>query len=215
MDPMNGEFSRAASGRDGVRIQLQPEQAVFIRCTNKRIQAEPFQYLEKDWKKEPVNGRWKVSFVEGGPVFPENIEMTGLKSWTRTGDAETERFAGTAGYSLEFEWRGPSLAYLDLGNVLDCARVRLNNKSFGTLLGPQFGLFVDNLQNGKNKLVVEVTNVAANRIRDLDKRGVEWKKFKDINFVNIDYQPFDASDWKIRKAGLLGPVTLSYKAMAE
>jgi hypothetical protein len=56
---------------------------------------------------------------------------------------------------------------------------------------------------------VEVTNVAANRIRDLDRRGVRWRIFKDINFVNIDYRPFDASEWPIRGAGLLGPVTIT------
>jgi hypothetical protein len=67
---------------------------------------------------------------------------------------------------------------------------------------------VDNLQNGKNKLVVEVSNIAANRIRDLDKRGVDWKKFYDINFVNIEYEPFDASDWELKKAGLFGPVEI-------
>jgi hypothetical protein len=53
-----------------------------------------------------------------------------------------------------------------------------------------------------------VTNVAANRIRDLDRRGVRWRIFHDINVVNIDYRPFDASDWPVRDAGLLGPVTL-------
>ena len=67
----------------------------------------------------------------------------------------------------------------------------------------------DNLQPGKNQLEVEVTNVAANRIRDLDIRGVEWRHFYDINLVNIDYMPFDASVWEIKDAGLLGPVTLT------
>ncbi len=44
------------------------------------------------------------------------------------------------------------------------------------------------LKPGKNKLVLEVTNLAANRIRDLDQRKVEWKKFHEINFVNIFYR---------------------------
>jgi len=56
---------------------------------------------------------------------------------------------------------------------------------------------------------VEVTNVAANRIRDLDQRGVEWKKFYDINFVNIDYETFDASKWKVMPAGLTGQVFIT------
>jgi hypothetical protein len=76
-------------------------------------------------------------------------------------------------------------------------------------LGPSFKVTVDNLKQGKNLLEVEVTNVAANRIRDLDLNGINWKKFHDINFVNIDYKPFDASTWPVRDAGLPGPVTIA------
>ena len=50
--------------------------------------------------------------------------------------------------------------------------------------------------------------VAANRIRDLDINKIEWRKFKDINFVNIDYKPFDASEWPAVESGLAGPVRL-------
>ncbi len=57
-------------------------------------------------------------------------------------------------------------------------------------------------------LEVEVTNLAANRIRDLDQRGVKWKIMREINFVNINYQPFDASKWELAPSGLLGPVAL-------
>jgi hypothetical protein len=38
---------------------------------------------------------------------------------------------------------------------------------------------------------------------------VPWKNFKDINFVNVDYQPFDASNWPVADCGLLGPVVLA------
>jgi hypothetical protein len=56
---------------------------------------------------------------------------------------------------------------------------------------------------------VEVTNASANRIRDLDQRGVKWQNFRDINFVNQDYKPFNASSWPLADSGLIGPVTLS------
>ena len=56
---------------------------------------------------------------------------------------------------------------------------------------------------------VEITSVAANRIRDLDRRGVKWKTFRDINIVDINYKPFDASNWPLTDCGLLGPVTLT------
>ncbi len=57
-----------------------------------------------------------------------------------------------------------------------------------------------------NEIQVEVTNLAANRIRDLDRRKVEWRIFHDANVVNINYRPFDASAWPVFESGLLGPV---------
>ena len=38
---------------------------------------------------------------------------------------------------------------------------------------------------------------------------MQWKIFMDINYVSIDYKPFDASSWPIRAGGLVGPVTLT------
>jgi hypothetical protein len=64
------------------------------------------------------------------------------------------------------------------------------------------------LREGTNELVVHVTNLAANRIADMDRRGVAWKRFHEINFVNIRYRPFDASSWPPMPSGLLGPVRL-------
>jgi hypothetical protein len=37
---------------------------------------------------------------------------------------------------------------------------------------------------------------------------VPWKIFQDINFVNLDYKPFDASHWPLAESGLPGPVVL-------
>jgi hypothetical protein len=93
--------------------------------------------------------------------------------------------------------------------VADSARVELNGKPVATLFVPPYRAEIGPLLEGENRLTIEATNVAANRIRDLDRRGVKWRIFKDINLVNINYQPFDASKWPIREAGLLGPVTLA------
>jgi hypothetical protein len=87
--------------------------------------------------------------------------------------------------------------------------VKLNGKDFGTLIVSPFRIHVDNVLPAGNRLEVEVTGVAANRIRDLDRRGVPWKNFKDINVVNVDYHPFNAADWPLTDCGLLGPVTLT------
>jgi hypothetical protein len=67
---------------------------------------------------------------------------------------------------------------------------------------------------GRNTLAIEVTNLAANRIRDLEQKGVAWKNFHEINFVNIGYKPFDAADWPLQPSGLLGPVRIVPLAIA-
>ena len=53
-----------------------------------------------------------------------------------------------------------------------------------------------------------VTNLAANRVRDLDRRKVRWKEFYDLNVVGRDYRPLEASQWDLCDSGLLGPVLL-------
>lgn len=210
MNPMNGEISKAKKKGNLIRIQLESEQAVFIKCAEKKVEVYPFAYEEKTKVSTDIGGLWKIEFIEGEPVYPGNLQMDELVSWTKMGDMETRRYAGTVKYSMKFNWDKPvTSAVLDLGEVKDCARIKLNEKELGTLLGPSFKLKIDNLIKGENSLEVEVTNVAANRIRDLDKRGIVWRNFYDINFVNIDYEPFDASVWEIRDAGLLGPVTLT------
>jgi hypothetical protein len=97
--------------------------------------------------------------------------------------------------------------------VRESARVWLNGKEVGFAFGLPFRLRVnDYLKSGENQLKVEVANLMANRIRHKDKKGEVWRNYHEINFVNIDYEPFDASTWEITPSGLLGPVRiLSYQ----
>jgi len=66
-------------------------------------------------------------------------------------------------------------------------------------------LLPDTLRAKGNRLEIEVTNLMANRLTDLDRRKVPWRNFF---FVNIEYKPFDASKWEPLPSGLLGPVQL-------
>ena len=86
----------------------------------------------------------------------------------------------------------------------------LNGIEIGTAWSLPFRLRVGaQLKPGRNVLEIEVTNLAANRIRDLDRRGVDWKIMHEINFVDIHYKPFNAANWPLAPSGLLGPVTLT------
>ena len=119
-------------------------------------------------------------------------------------------FSGTARYTTSFDLSAPPAACrLDLGKVANTARVSLNGKALGiSWCAPHVIDISESLKPGKNLLEIEVTNLAANRIADLDRRKVPWKQFHEINFVNIDYKLFDASAWPALDSGLLGPVRL-------
>jgi hypothetical protein len=67
----------------------------------------------------------------------------------------------------------------------------------------------------QNELNVSVTNLMANRIAALDRSGVRWKKFYNVNFparLPENRGPdglFSAAKWTPLDSGLIGPVTLT------
>src|SRR5690554_3020342 len=147
--------------------------------------------------------------MTGGSTLPPGFTTDSLGSWTESSE-EAARFAGTARYEIRFpKPEGTAEWLLDLWTVAESARVRLNGQEIGTVWSLPFRIPLgEALQDGENVLEVEVTNLAANRIADLDRRGVPWKKFYDANVVNINYRPFDASSWPPMPSGLLDPVRL-------
>jgi hypothetical protein len=173
------------------------------------LDAEPWAYNVFEGEGREIMGEWDVKFVDGGPEMPDPFKTKALGSWTDQGDDEAKRFAGAAVYSIAFDApAGVGRAMLDLGTVCHTARVRVNGKEVERLIGPPYQVVVEGLKPAGNRLEVEVTNLAANRVRDLDRRKVAWKVFRDINIVNIDYKPFDASGWAVEPSGLIGPVRL-------
>jgi hypothetical protein len=193
-----------------VFLQLDPGEAIFIRTSKKPPgKLSAWNYARATGGPADLAGEWKVKFIQGGPELPPDFTTTRLASWTELGGEAAQRFAGTARYTITFDAPAAGNKFLlMLGEVAQSARVRLNGRELGTIFMPPFQLLLDEVKPRGNVLEVEVTSVAANRIRDLDRRGVQWKNFHEINFVNINYQPFDASNWPLRDAGLLGPVTL-------
>jgi hypothetical protein len=217
MDPVTGRtglasFRQAQQGADQVYLQLQPGQSIILRTfTGPTAQEPPWVYSRMTGKAIEVAGTWQVKFLQGGPAIPAGFQTAKLASWTQLGDAAAQSFAGTTSYAITFDSPNASADrwLLDLGVVCQSARVRLNGRDLETLFAAPFQIPLDRLQPKANVLEVEVTNLSANRIRDLDRRGVQWRNFHDINFATIGYGKFDASNWPLLDSGLLGPVTLT------
>jgi hypothetical protein len=222
LDPMTGASGVAAtrllgSGQTQVYLQLTAGGSVIVRAFEKKeVQGAPWTYWRELSPASEINGTWNISFISGGPVLPADYQTDKLASWTTFPDTNAQAFAGTAKYEITFDGNATGQpCRIDLGDVRQSAHVTVNGKDYGKLIIPPYSVVVDNLKPTGNTLEVEVTGVTANRIRDLDRRGVKWKIFRDINIVDVNYKPFDASDWSLTDCGLLGPVTLEAVKKAE
>ena len=223
LDPLSGcigiaRIQSAEASSVQVYLQLAPGESIIVRTLQNRVaRGTEWAWWKPDGEPVALEGTWQVKFVQGGPELPASFETARLASWTELGDANAQRFAGTASYTLRFDAPGgrAGTCRIDLGTVCQSARVRLNGVDMGTLITPPFAFVATELKPTGNVLEIEVTNVSANRIRDLDRRGVVWRNFEDINFVNINYRPFNAANWPLTDSGLLGPVTVTPLARAQ
>ena len=64
------------------------------------------------------------------------------------------------------------------------------------------------LKAGDNEIRIEVTNLPANRIADLDRRGIPWRKMEEINVVDINYKKTTYDQWSPMPSGLNSVVRL-------
>jgi hypothetical protein len=218
LDPLSGRAGNAAVQRAGdgnarVYLQLPSGESIVLRSyrgpsPHRAVQA--WRYAHALSEGFALQGDWTLEFIKGGPDLPAATRMATPASWSSLPDPAAQRFAGTARYRLVFDApaRDARDWLLDLGDVRDSARVRLNGKSLGTAWSLPFRVRLGALEKRGNVLEIEVTNLAANRIRDLDVRKVPWKAMHDANLVSVKYRPFDAASWEIEPAGLPGPVRL-------
>lgn len=217
-DPMSGQWGSAQTrmmspGKTEVYVQLLPKQTIIVVTGSKITGSRLFRYYAEAGNSADLVGEWQVRF-ENTPRDSRSVAKQ-LDSWTRLGESYAS-FSGTATYTQVFKrptahadaWR------LDLGSVHESAEVILNGKSIGTLIGPVYEVTIQpDMLSDENKLEIVVSNLMANRIADMDRKGVYWKKFYNVNIAarkpeNRKGGIFDASNWKPRESGLLGPVRL-------
>ncbi|MCA9198283.1 MAG: hypothetical protein KDA87_12125 [Planctomycetales bacterium] len=213
LDPLTGKHGRLAMRSDehSIYLQLTSGESCIVCLEQATAKFENNVPTWPIWKYvgEPcsLDGDWEVEFVEGAPELPAAYRTTSLESWTTHSDTAAT-FAGTAKYRISFSVdRDQAVWRLDLGDVRETARISIDGNFVQTLVANPFACTLPAINHGEHLLEIEVTNLSSNRIRDLDRQKVDWKKFYDINYVNVNYKPFDASTWAVRPSGLLGPVT--------
>lgn len=100
---------------------------------------------------------------------------------------------------------------LDLGDVRESAHVYVNGKDAGVAFCAPFRLDIsDMLQKGKNEIVIDVTGLVANYIAEMDRRGIEWRIFKNSNIVDLNYKGTkNWGYWETLPCGLNSAVTIT------
>jgi hypothetical protein len=215
-DPMTGEKGKAETRtKDGifqVRLQLPSGGSLILQTFTNDVNAENWNYYQARSLSLNLDRGWKLRFIESTPSIPGEFNIDIVRSWTTIDHPNATINRGTAIYTIEFElpvvkadeWM------LDLGDVRESARVRVNGKDAGILWAVPFRVKIGSLlkPGSTNRLEVEVTSLPANNIAHLDRQKVEWRNFKEINMVDLKYKPSDYSGWAVMPAGLTSTVKL-------
>lgn len=157
---------------------------------------------------------WTLRFTESQPRVGETIRLTRLQTWESLPNDSIKELMGTGVYETTFTLpEGTDLTAnfrLDLGDVRESARIYLNGRYVGTAWACPMTLDFPGwmLQKEQNKLTIEVTNLPANRIAAYDRRGIKWRKFNEINVVDINYKNTLYDQWAPMPSGLNSTVKL-------
>ncbi|MDY0931957.1 glycosyl hydrolase [Chryseobacterium sp. CFBP8996] len=213
MNPENGNFGIGETQNNSVRIQLKSGESLIIQASENTDNSIPkWKYIEKTDAPIVLNQPWQLTFKEGGPELPKSKTLDKLQPWTNfTEDSSTQSFSGTGVYTTSFKLKKNKADdfVLKFDKLYESAKVIVNGQDAGIVWSIPFEINIGKyLKKGKNTIQIEVCNLMANRIKYMDENKIQWRNYHEINFVNIDYKPFDASNWKVLPSGLDGEIQL-------
>jgi hypothetical protein len=207
IDPMTGIKSVVHANKDKeFFLNLAPGQSLLVSqlALKSKVQVIGDKVISPI---EPL-GQVTVSFPD---KQLKSLVLDDLDYWTR--DSLTHDYWGKGTYAFDFELTAeqlPQAKILHLDQVRDWVRVKINGVDLGIIWSLPYQIQVPaGVLKTSNHIELTVTNVSANRIRKLDRDRVNWKNFYEINFVDIQYKPFDASSWEVTESGLHGNLYFS------
>jgi len=220
MNPLTGETGLAdfSSGKNSVavRLQLKSGESIVVQTLKRQTLSQgkvtKWKYEEPSGNPIALTSEWNLHFIKGGPVLPADKSIKALRPWSElTDDSTTQSFSGTAVYSTTLDLAGKKATdyLLMFDKIYESARVLVNGTEAGIVWSLPFEIRIGKyLKPGKNSIAIEVSNLMANRVRYMDRNGIAWRNYHEINFVNINYKSFDASNWPVQPSGLDGPINL-------
>ncbi len=222
-NPMNGKVTKAGIDDQGrVRMQLKSGESIIVRTFDSsenlpedvNIAAiSDHKYVNALEYRALVLENWTLSFKESAPeTITKTWDLPKAQAWTELGDSLLNETMATGVYSTKVSMAQimPNAAFiLDLGDVRETAHVFVNGKDAGMLFAVPYRVDItEYLHEGVNTIDVEVANLPANRIAKMERDGVEWRKFKEINVVDLNYKRDLYTDWTVVPSGLNSDVKL-------
>lgn len=211
-NPLNGEIYKADCNAEGIRVNLRSGESMILQ-TYRDVQANNYGLRKvADGQEKVLDGKWQLSFIESTPAIEDHFALDSLTTWEKLSDKNLQVLMGTGVYTTTVQMTAKEAAKswaINLGDVRESARVYVNDEYVGCAWSVPFVLDCkQTFRAGNNTIRIEVTNLPANRIADLDRQGVNWRKFKDTNIVSLDYKKKPYTDWNPVPSGLNSPVKL-------
>ena len=208
-NPMNGDIKTASVIGGKLYIDLKSGESRILQTSSEAKTAAAVRAQEPE--DIEIKGPWMLSFTEESPRVEGTFRLDTLQTWEGLNDAAAITM-GTGVYTTTFKLSAKQAKKrwsINLGDVRESARVYLNGEFLGCAWAVPYILDCGNaLKKGKNEVRIEVTNLPANRIADLDRKGVEWRKFNEINVVDINYKKTTYAHWSPMPSGLNSKVIL-------
>lgn len=217
-DPMSGRkgFARMLddSGATRILLDLPSGASVLLKTFPKKPRhCEPWIYVSTAGAPMDLSrGSWSLDFVRSAPQMSQmHFELDSLVDWTMLPGGDVAEAVGV--YGLDFVTSSDAGIWrIDLGDVHESAVVRIDGAVADTLIAAPFHCDVS-LSPGTHHIEIEVRNLPANRIAQMDRDSVYWRKFKDANVATVLDQPRDRRNtfawWDTVPSGLIGPVTMT------
>ena len=213
-DPMTGSIAMAAVKDGKVWVSLKSGQSIILQTYNTVQESATTAVPVQELAALDIDGQWTLSIPEGNTHQLEN-----LTGWENL-DEQMKTYIGTGTYTTTFNVTASQIKTatagfrLDLGDVRESAKVWLNDVYLGCAWAVPFVLDCSSaIREGVNTLRIEVTNLPANRISEMDRQGTVWRIFEDINMSNISTSSYAA--WTPVPSGLNSKVRLIPVATKE